>query len=61
MIDAVQFSDLRLTLGARKEQGWGRTFLEAGYVFDREVEFAESPGADFEVGDALILRGGLRF
>ena len=60
-VDAVQFSDWRLILGARKEQGWGRTFLEAGLVFDREVEFARSTGADFDVGESLILRGGVRF
>ena len=59
--DTVQFTDLRLIVGARKEQGWGRTFLEAGLVFDREVEFRETSAGDFDVGDALILRGGVRF
>ena len=59
--DAVQFTDWRFILGARKEQGWGRTFLEAGVVFDRDVAFEERTGADFEVGEALILRGGVRF
>ena len=29
---------------ARKEQGWGRTFLEAGIVFDREVKFERATG-----------------
>ena len=58
--NAVQFTDWRFVVGARKEQGWGRTFLEAGVVFDRDVEFA-GPGDDFEVGETLILRGGVRF
>ena len=59
--DAVQFTDFRFILGARKEQGWGRTFLEAGLVFDRDVDFARTPGAGFDVGETLILRGGVRF
>ena len=59
--NAVQFTDWRFVVGARKEQGWGKTFLEAGVVFDRDVDFAETPGAEFDVGETLILRGGVRF
>ena len=58
--DAVQFSDWRFILGARKEQGWGRTFLEAGVVFDRDVDF-RGAGDGFDVGETLVLRGGVRF
>lgn len=57
----VQFDDLRFVVGARKEQGWGKTFLEAGVVFDRSITFRETPGANTEVGESLILRGGVRF
>ncbi|QDT16258.1 hypothetical protein [Alienimonas californiensis] len=60
-IDEVQFDDLRLLVGARKEQGWGRTFLEAGVVFNREVSFKKQPDQNFDVGEALIFRGGVRF
>ena len=59
--DAVQFTDWRFVVGARKEQGWGRTFLEAGVVFDRDVDFRDAAGEDFDVGETLILRGGVRF
>jgi hypothetical protein len=52
---------LRFLLGARKEQGWGKTFLEAGLVFDRDVRHRNAPAADFDVGESLILRGGVRF
>ncbi|MEM9703303.1 MAG: hypothetical protein AAF907_12745, partial [Planctomycetota bacterium] len=48
--DQVQFDDLRFLVGARKEQGWGRTFLEAGIVFDREVSFRSDPSQNFDVG-----------
>ena len=55
----MQIEDWRLVVGAKKDQGWGMTFLEAGYVFDRKVEFARTPG--FDIGDALLLRGGVQF
>jgi len=60
-VDEVQFTDLRFLVGARKEQGWGRTFLEAGIVFDRDVKFRRSGAGDFEVNESLLLRGGVRF
>ncbi|NNJ26660.1 hypothetical protein [Alienimonas chondri] len=60
-VDEVQFDDLRFIVGARKEQGWGRTFLEAGVVFNRDVSFRKTPSQNFEVGESLILRGGVRF
>ena len=43
----VQLEDWRLVLGARKDQGWGTTFLEVGYVFNREVEIT---GLDGDAG-----------
>lgn len=56
----VELEDWRVLVGARKEQGWGDTFLEAGWVFDRSVEYADgAPG--FDVQDAFIFRGGVRF
>ena len=58
--DQIQFKDHRFLLGARKEQGWGETFLETGLVFGREIEFA-GPAADVDVNEALLLRGGIRF
>jgi len=56
----VELEDWRVLIGARKEQGWGDTFLEAGWVFDRSVEYA-GPAPGFDVQDAFIFRGGVRF
>jgi hypothetical protein len=57
----LQMSDWRLMFGARKEQGWGQTFLEAGWVFDRKVRYASAAAPGFDIGDAFVFRGGLRF
>lgn len=56
----VQFSDIRVVGGLRWEAGWITTFLEAGYVFNREVEYA-SPGTQYDIDDAFIGRLGFRF
>ncbi|MFT3772271.1 MAG: hypothetical protein QM820_43275 [Minicystis sp.] len=39
--DRVQIADWRVVGGMRFEAGWLTTFVEAGYVFDRKVEFRE--------------------
>ena len=56
----VQFSDIRILGGFRWEAGWLTTFIEGGYVFNREVDFA-SPGANFDVDDQFIGRLGFRY
>ncbi|MBA3316313.1 MAG: hypothetical protein M3552_21095 [Planctomycetota bacterium] len=56
----LEMRDWRFLIGARKEQGWGESFIEAGWVFDRKVEYAHTaPG--FNMGEAFIFRSGLRF
>jgi len=57
----LEMSDWRILFGARKEQGWGQTFLEAGWVFDRKVRYADAAAPGFNIGEAFIFRGGLRF
>ncbi len=57
----LELEDWRFLFGARKEQGWGDTFLEAGWVFDRSVSYADGAAPGFDVGTAFIFRGGLRY
>ncbi|MGC1275932.1 MAG: hypothetical protein WBC44_19680 [Planctomycetaceae bacterium] len=57
----LEMEDWRFLFGARKEQGWGDTFLEAGWVFDRSVSYADGAAPGFDVGTAFIFRGGLRY
>jgi len=56
----VQMSDIRLTGGFRWETGSVTSFLEAGYVFGREVRY-KKPGTGFDVDDAFIARIGLQY
>lgn len=56
----VQFSDIRVLGGLRWEAGWVTTFIEAGYVFNREVDYA-TPGSSFDVDDQFIGRLGFRY
>ena len=57
----LELEDWRILFGARKEQVWGETFLEAGWVVDRSVSYSNSAASGFDVGDAFIFRGGLRY
>ena len=56
----VQFNDIRVVGGFRWEAGWITTFIEGGYVFERQVDYA-APGAAFDVDDQFIGRIGFRY
>jgi hypothetical protein len=58
--DQVQFSDWRVLGGLRMEAGWLTTFIEAGGVFGRQVEFRRN-GQDFDVDPGFIMRAGFRY
>lgn len=58
--DRVELSDYRLLLGIRSERGGVSTFIEGGWVLDRQVNF-KGPTTDFDVSDGWLLRGGIRF
>lgn len=58
----VQFSDWRVLGGFRWEAGWITTFLEGGYVFDREVKYGRPmSGASFDIDGQFIGRLGFRY
>lgn len=56
----VQMADWRATGGIRWETGRMSTFLEAGYIFDRKVDF-KSIGTDFNINSGFIGRVGFRY
>ena len=59
--DDATYSDWRIYVGGEKQHISGTTyFVEAGYSFERELEFGSSVG-DFEPKSVLMLRGGLHF
>lgn len=59
--DLVTISDYRLLVGVENSGPKGcKTFLEAGYVFGREIEF-ESATPDFDPSDTFLLRAGLTY
>ncbi|MCA9031408.1 MAG: hypothetical protein KDA66_11395 [Planctomycetaceae bacterium] len=55
----VQFEDWRVMGGFRWDTGWVQSFVEAGYVFERNIE--EQGGTKYGVGDGFIGRVGFRF
>jgi hypothetical protein len=58
--EKMEIADWRLMLGLRKEFGNVSGFLEAGWVFDRQVDFLhETPGFDIDSG--FITRAGIRY
>ena len=56
----VQFEDWRVLGGFRWEAGWVTSFIEGGYVFDRNVEYT-SPGTGYDIDGQFIGRLGFRF
>lgn len=58
--EKVEIEDWRILLGVRTDNGWVAGFLEAGWVFGRNVAFLHgTPGFDPTTG--FIARAGLRF
>ena len=59
MTDTMAYRDLRLIFGFEQKYVNGRSFLlEAGYIFDRKVEYDSGIG-DFDPGSTGMLRAGL--
>lgn len=59
--DQVQLTDWRLLGGMRFETGWLTTFVEAGGVFGRDVEFRNASSTDFDLNSGFIGRAGFRY
>jgi len=60
-LDLLNYSDWRLLVGyERKITGGLSTRYEAGYVFNRELEF-DSATPDATLDDTLLLRAGLTY
>jgi hypothetical protein len=57
----VQFEDWRVLGGVRSEFGSLTAFLEAGWIFNRDVEFKDVFSSDFEIDDGFIARAGFRY
>jgi hypothetical protein len=56
----VQMADWRILGGLKWETGWLTSFLEAGYIFDRKVQY-KSIGSNFDVDSGFIGRVGFRY
>lgn len=56
----IQLQDWRVMLGVRSDSGGVQSFLEGGWVFDREVEFSRG-GGNFDVSSGFIARFGIKF
>ncbi len=58
--EQVQFRDYRVGLGLRSDHGWYDKSIEAGYVFNRNVDFRNgTPG--FDIKDNFMIRLTMRF
>lgn len=67
MEDSIDINDIRLVLGLE----WGRNdqlrdgrrvgFLEAGYVFNRELLYKHSPMDNLDLQDTFMIRAGLGY
>lgn len=57
--DQVEIQDWRALMGFRFDNGWVTSFIEAGWVFGRNVDYKNAAG--FDVASGFIGRMGIRF
>lgn len=57
----VQFADWRTTGGFRWETGWLTSFIEAGYIFGRQVTYEGPAFTDYDINSGFIARAGFRY
>lgn len=57
----VEMEDWRVLLGVRSDAGGFTSFLEGGWVFDREIKFNNPPGGPTDISSGFIVRFGVRF
>lgn len=61
-LDRVAYSDLRLMAGVeRKSEAGPIAYLEAGWVFNRRLEYESGTPPEFDAQDAFLLRAGIGF
>ena len=59
--DRFDYNDIRIILGLESKSHYGlKAFAEAGYVFNRELDFV-SNAFDFKPKDTFMVRGGLTY
>jgi hypothetical protein len=56
----IQYEDYRLALGLRSDHVNFEKFIEVAWLYDRNFEFADDI-PKFDVGDQVLVRGGIRF
>lgn len=60
MREKVEIEDYRILMGLRFDNGYYASFVEAGWVFGRDVDFRNgTPG--FDISSGFIARAGFRF
>lgn len=60
--DQFEIQDWRVVLGIRSEHAGMTSFLEGGWVFDRNAEFLNTAApATFEISSGFIVRFGVRW
>ena len=65
--DSIDINDIRLLLGlewGRNEQmrdGRRTAFVEAGYVFNRELLYKNQPADNIDLSDSFVVRAGIGY
>lgn len=59
--DQIQIQDWRAVLGIRSEHAGMTSFLEGGWVFNRNGEFRDTAPSKFDISSGFIARFGLRW
>ena len=58
--DKIELEDWRVVLGLRSSCGRYTSFLEAGWIFGRKVDYLKVNNF-YSISSGFILRGGVQF
>jgi hypothetical protein len=58
--DRIDYNDIRVSLGIESVGYRGhKTWFEVGYVFEREVDYIDTPTVSYEPRETIMLRAGI--
>lgn len=56
--EAIDYRDFRALAGLHWRSGKGEGWFEVGYIFERDLRYAQHQGFGYEPGNAIMLRVG---
>jgi hypothetical protein len=59
--DQFDYNDIRVMLGLETVGSRVRSFVEVGYLFERQLVYRNGPPSQYDLSESMMIRGGLAF